>query len=60
MGGFVRGGFCVMKLDIIKCKLCKFERTIEAGQMEMFFMDKCPKCGGYTERIYNVFKNEKK
>lgn len=49
-----------MKLDIIKCKLCKFERTIEAGQMEMFFMDKCPKCGGYTERIYNVFKSEKK
>lgn len=50
----------IMKLDLIRCKICKYERTIEAGQMELFFMAKCPKCGGDTERIFDILDREKK
>lgn len=49
-----------MKLDIIKCKVCLYERTIEHGQMELLFMSKCPKCGGDTERIFDIYGKMKK
>lgn len=49
-----------MKIDLIRCKICRYERTIEAGQMELFFMAQCPKCGGDTERIFDILDSKKK
>ena len=49
-----------MKLDLIRCKICKYERTIEHGQMELLFVSKCPKCGGDTERIFDIDGKMKK